>query len=197
MWVLSCLASLPSLFVSCLLHHFIYPRFSPLHKFQYLLTFGASNMFAVLVTTSFFPLFSFFTHRYWAIGSSSFFPHFSPCFQACITTLLSSRALGTRSFFRYFSSCFLACLSTVLSFPVLGSRRAPDSYYFCYCLLASFSHVTCFIFHQTPRKFQYFVIQDSSIMLGLLEESLKHKGKLSFCSACMTQSYSLRDTWLF
>ena len=41
-----------------------------------------------------------------------------------------------------------------------------------------------FIFHQTPRKFQYFVIQDSSIILGLLEESLKHKGKLScFCAA--------------
>ena len=55
---------LPSLFVSCVLHHFIYPRFSPLHKFQYLLTFGASDMFVVLVTSSFFPRFYFFAHRY-------------------------------------------------------------------------------------------------------------------------------------
>ena len=129
-----------------------------------------------------------------ALGSSSFFPHFSPCFPACLTTLLFSRALDTRSFFPYFSPCFPACLSTVLSSTALGTRRAPDSYYFCYCLLASVSYVTCFIFHQTPRKFQYFVIQDSSIMLGLLEESLKHKGRLFSCSACITQSYSLQDT---
>ncbi|CAH3187940.1 unnamed protein product, partial [Porites lobata] len=36
---------------------------------------------------------------------------------------------------------------------------------------------------KTPRKFQYFVIQDSSIMLGLLEESLKHKDPLPTLSA--------------
>ena len=59
---------LPSLFVSCVLHHFIYPRFSPLHKFQYLLTFGASDMFVVLVTSSFFPRFYFFAHRYWVLN---------------------------------------------------------------------------------------------------------------------------------
>ena len=157
-----------------------------------------------------FPALYFFAHRYWVLDvwrrqhvfppvKQQFcpFPRFSPCFPACLTTLLSSRPLDTSSFFRYFSPCFLACLSTVLSSRALGTRRAPDSYYFCYFLLANVCHVTCFIFHQTPRKFQYFVIQDSSIMLGLLEESLKHKGKLSFCSACITQSYSLQDTWLF
>ena len=58
---------LPSVFVSCLLHHFIYPRFSPLRKFQYLLTFGSSDMFVVLVTSSFFPRFYFFAHRYWVL----------------------------------------------------------------------------------------------------------------------------------
>ena len=144
------------------------------------MTFGAVNMFSRLLNNSSLDL------PFPALGSRSFFPLLN-------TASILSRS-GTSSFFRYFSPCFLACLSTVLSSPALGSRRAPDSYYFCYCLLASVSYVTCFIFHQTPRKFQYFVIQDSSIMLGLLEESLKHKGKLSFCSACITQSYSLRDT---
>jgi len=35
----------------------------------------------------------------------------------------------------------------------------------------------CFTWSQTRRKFQYFAIQDSSIIMGLLEESLKTKGK--------------------
>ena len=33
-----------------------------------------------------------------------------------------------------------------------------------------------FFLSQTRRKFQYFAIQDSSIIMGLLEESLKAKG---------------------
>lgn len=39
-------------------------------------------------------------------------------------------------------------------------------------------HFFRFFFSQTRRKFQYFAIQDSSIIIGLLEESLKAKGKL-------------------
>ena len=123
MWVLSCLASLPPLFVSCLLHHFIYPRFSPLHKFQYLLTFGASDMFVVLVTSSFFSLFYFFAHRYWVLDvwrRQHVFPPvkqqfsrsalsrawFQVIFPACLTLLLSSRALAPVHFFGTFLLAF-------------------------------------------------------------------------------------------
>ena len=149
------------------------------------MTFGPGNMFSRLLNNS-------------SVLSRAWLQFIFPALFSLFSSLLNNASILSRSWhqfiFRYFSRCFLACLSTVLSSPALGTRRAPDSYYFCYCLLASVSHVTCFIFHQTPRKFQYFVIQDSSIMLGLLEESLKHKGKLFFCSACITQSYSLQDT---
>ena len=169
-------------------NHFIFPALFILHT-QVLSTqrLGPATCFSTCETT---------VLSCPALGCSSFSPHFSPFFPVCLTTLLFSRALGTRFFFPYFSPCFPACLWTVLSSPALDTRRASDSYYFCCWLVASVSYVTCFIVHQTPRKFQYFVIQDSSIMLGLLEESLKHKGKLFFCSACITQSYSLQDTWL-
>ena len=149
------------------------------------MTFGPGNMFSRLLNNS-------------SVLSRAWLQFIFPALFSLFSSLLNNASILSRSWhqfiFRYFSRCFLACLSTVLSSPALGTRRAPDSYYFCYCLLASVSHVTCFIFHQTPRKFQYFVIQDSSIMLGLLEESLKHKGKLFFRSACITQSYSLQDT---
>lgn len=40
-----------------------------------------------------------------------------------------------------------------------------------------------FLWWQARRKFQYFAIQDSSIIMGLLEESLKAKGRAGSSNA--------------
>ena len=121
-----------------------------------------------------------------------------PALFSLFSSLLNNASILSSSWHHFIFPVLFSLLSGL---PINGSvfsrawhQTSATLIFFCYCLLASVSHVTCFIFHQMPRKFQYFVIQDSSIMLGLLEESLKHKGKLFFCSACITQSYSSQDT---
>ena len=110
---LSCV--LPSLFVPYLLHHFIYPRFSPLHKFQYLLTFGASDMFVVLVTSSFFPRFYFFAHRYWVLVLKFGAGNMLSC-------LLNNGSVLSRAWLQFIFPAFFSVFSSLLNNASILSR---------------------------------------------------------------------------
>ena len=157
MWVLSCLAS----FHLCLFPAFCTTSFTRAFLLctnfstKILLTFGASDMFVVLVTSSFFPRFYFFAHRYWVLVLKFSAGNMLSC-------LLNNGSVLSRAWLQFIFPAFFSVFSSLLNNASILSRAWHQVFFPVLFSLLSCLPINGSVFsrawHQTSTRLMLFLL---------------------------------------